>query len=192
MCWKLQKKILEGLPRIPLELTVGNLRCKQIAFSNWQAICCKSYWFGNAITFRTMIYFSRDVKSLYLSFDTILDLTSWTETSQKLDSFSNRWKTVNKEPATTWLGQIDNDDGGICKNKKLCVPVKTTQGWRHASWINTRAQQFNLCPHLPTVTDQPVKIYIKEDATGSWRSQSTPITTTFSWRICRQNMMKGH
>jgi len=78
---------------------------------------------GKVITCQTMIYVSRDVKSLYLSFDTMLDLGILCKDFPKVGMFSTSFKEaeVCSDDTITIAAKIDpigmicgatRDDGG--------------------------------------------------------------------------------
>jgi len=141
---------------------------------------------GSPVRCRTIIYVSQDVKCLYLSHNTMLELGIINHDFPTVGTFSSSEKAphipCNNSPACTTthsIGRIcgaTKDDGAICDcPRRTTVPDRPTSlpfechpnnNDKMKTWLFHRYQSstFNVCPHqsLPEMTGPPVEIHLKE------------------------------
>ena len=150
---------------------------------------------GKTISCRSMIYVSRDVKSLYLSYDTMLDLGILNKNFPQIGMFpSDQQQTSSRNSDTPRMntGMIcgaTKDDGGICdcpkrtpvppRPEEFPIPCTPENNSKMKAWLLDRykSSTFNRCPHqlLPTMLGPPVEIHIKDDAKPIACHKATPI-----------------
>lgn len=126
-----------------------------------------------------MIYVSQDVRRLYLSFDTILELGIGNRDFPAVEQFSaspNRHLTARKAHSVAEICGTTRDDGAICDcSRRSCVPERPLSLsfkcvpkniTKMKEWLLRRYESsaFNTCPHqsLPEMTGLPVEIHIKD------------------------------
>ena len=140
---------------------------------------------GDRVSCRSMVYVSRDVKSLYLSYDTMLELGIIDSDFPVVGKFSPTLKpakTNNVYPSgSTSAGSIcgaTRDDGAICDcPKRAGVPDRPASlqfqctpenNGMMKEWLLSRycSSKFNTCPHqgLPEMTGPPVDIHLRQEA----------------------------
>ena len=131
-----------------------------------------------------MVYISRDVKSFYLSYDTMLDLGMLHRDFPRVGKFigaCNGILTTNNHDFGLPDGYIcgaTKDDGGICdcptrtevpnRPHKLpfaCIPKNNE---KMKDWLlkHYHSSTFNTCPHqrLPKMSGPPIEIHMRDDA----------------------------
>ena len=142
---------------------------------------------GKTVSRRSMIYVSQDVKSLYLSYDSMLELGIINSDFPKIGQFLPS-PTVNNDSAemasnvaSTTIGSIcgtTKDDGAICdcprrtivpnRPTSLPFPCKPENNEKMKDWLLKRynSSTFNTCPHqrLPCMVGPPVEIHLQDGA----------------------------
>ena len=156
----------------------------------------------NEISCRSMIYVSRDIKCLYLSYDSMLQLGILNRDFPAEGTFKNNIsnKKVSTGPqanVTLPVGSIcgaTNDDGGICDcpirtvpppcPDELPFPCTPENSARMRDWLLNRygSSTFNTCPHqqLSRMDGPPVEIHIKDDAVPVAHHKAIPVP--IHWR----------
>lgn len=159
--------------------------------SNARTVCCRS-----------MVYVSRDVKSLYLSYDTMLSLGIIDSGFPQVGKFTpahqieyTRVHTINGEDRNEMtLSSIcgdTKDDGDVCDCPKRtqvpdrptalpfpCVPENIP---RMRSWLleQYRSSSLNKCPHqrLPVMTGPSIEIHLKDNVkpVANHKAASVPV-----------------
>lgn len=157
---------------------------------------------SNEILCRSMIYVSRDVKCLYLSYDSMLQLGIINSDFPTVGKFSNTpYEETLSGPQTATaqlpVGSIcgaTKDDGGICdcpprtapppRPKELPFPCTPENSVRMREWLLSRygSSTFNTCSHqqLPCMDGPPVEIHIKDDAVPVAHHKAIPVP--IHWR----------
>ena len=155
--------IMKELSPVSLSLNAANKSPIRIDGAFFARITGKSPE-GDTVVCHTMVYVSRDVRSLYLSFDTMLDLGILNRNFPKIGHFSKPVGSSNEKgtkkhpwPATTRSEQYavlimmteayasarcDNPHQNDLRDFHFRAQLKTTPGWRRGSWIDTRAQRL--------------------------------------------------
>jgi len=148
---------------------------------------------GKTVSCQSMIYVSKDVKSLYLSYDTMLDLGILNRNFPQIGMFQDKEQSsIQNSDISMSSGMIcgaTKDDGGICDcPKRTPVPDKPDEfpfpctpenNSKMKAWLLDRykSSTFNRCPHqlLPSMTGPPVEIHIKDDVKPIACHKATPI-----------------
>jgi len=152
---------------------------------------------GDAISCRSMVYVSRDVTTLYLSYDTMVDLGIVNHSFPTIGQFdpasnwtksTSRQRTANNDSPVSICGAA-TDDGKTCTcpartpvpphPSSLPFPCTEENNGRMRDWLLDYfgGSTFNVCPHqeLPSMTGPPVEIHLKKDATPVARHKAIPV-----------------
>lgn len=140
-----------------------------------------------------MIYVSKDVKSLYLSYDTMLDLRILYKNFPQIGMFSDKeHSSIQNSDTSVSSGMIcgsTKDGGGICDCPKRtpvpdklgefpfpCAPENNSK-MKALLLDRYKSSTFNSCPHqiLPSMTGPPVKIHKKDHAKAIACHKAAPI-----------------
>lgn len=123
----------------------------------------------STISCRSMVYVGRDVKCLFLSFDTMLSLGIICPTFPRIGMFP-----TTAEEETMRRGTIcgsTRDDWSICSCPKMIFVPTNQKPYHSLAQTKTSLEcgtgsTFNICPHqfLPAMTGPPIDIHIKSDA----------------------------
>ena len=200
--WSLHEFLQAGFTKddlspVSLSLHAANKSPIKVSGALFATISGKSPT-GDERECKTMVYVSPDVRSFYLSFDTMLALGILNRDFPSVGSFPN---TINKTlPSKESVETSSNngmicgstrEDGGICdcpkrmpvpgRPDKLPFPCTPDNNGRMKTWLLERfkGSTFNKCPHqqLPTMSGPPVEIHIKDDAkpVASHKASTIPL-----------------
>lgn len=131
---------------------------------------------------QSMVYVSRDVRSLYLSYDSMLQLGVINYDFPVVGKFQTKptdTLRIDEESSPPSNGSIcgaTKDDGGICDcPRRTPVPVRPNElplscspenNGKMRDWLLKRysSSTFNTCPHqqLPRMDGPPIEIHLKE------------------------------
>ena len=149
---------------------------------------------GGNITCNSTVYVSRDVSSLYLSYDTMVDLGIVNHDFPQIGMYSatqdvNNTKLPSAQDATLGICGVANPDGTTCQcpkrtevpelPKSLPFPCTPENNGKMRDWLLHRysTSTFNTCPHqtLPSMTGPPVEIHLKDNAVPVARHKPIPV-----------------
>lgn len=148
---------------------------------------------GKMITCRTLIYVSRDVQTMYLSFETMLSLGIVNHQFPSVGQFAPGESSVVNVPSLNVNGppveEVCSTENEICdcprrtpvptRPKKLPFACIKENNSKMRDWLLQRysGSTFNTCPHqnLPTMTGPPVEIHLKDDARPVARHKPIPV-----------------
>lgn len=147
---------------------------------------------GGKITCQSVVYVSRDVSSLYLSYNTMVDLGIVNRDFPQVGLHSNAANIGPVMPSfvpdATVCG-VTNTDGSICqcpkrttvpeRPKSLPFPCTVDNNEKMRKWLleTYGSSSFNICPHqaLPSMDGPPVEIHLKNDAVPVTRHKAIPV-----------------
>lgn len=204
--WSLDKFLSAGysmddLHPVPTSLNAANrspIRIDGAFFAGKRGRTSK----GKSIVCRSMVYVSRDVKSFYLSYDTLINLGILPGSFPCVGEFNNTNHNATDSSASRNDNNSDetgqpcglicgatNDDGSICNYPKRTnvPPHPDTLPFqaipenidKMKMWLLERyaSSTFNTCPHqrLPQMDGPPIEIHIKDDAKPVAHTKEAPI-----------------
>ena len=148
----------------------------------------------NAPMCHSMVYVSRDVRSLYLSYDSMLQLGIInhdfpTAGKFRVDSTGTFPESRSAMSSSGSICGASNDDGGICdcpkrssvpdRPKKLPMTCRPENNSKMRTWLlqHYSCSTFNTCPHqpLPRMDGPPVEIHLKEGTKPKACHKAIPI-----------------
>ena len=160
---------------------------------------------GNMITCRTLIYVSRDVKTMYLSYETMLSLGIVNHEFPSVGQFMNPSTQPSKpdvdQPTSSDIFETNVEVTCDCPRRTPVPPRPTRLPFecteenipKMRDWLLTTfaGSTFNTCPHqpLPTMTGPPVEIHLKEDAKPVARHKAIPVPIHWQEQV-RQDLFR--
>ena len=141
---------------------------------------------GSSVSCRTMTYVSPDAKSLYLSYDTMLQL-GIVDVNFPTVGVHQRSSAAISNPGS--ICGATSEDHNVCECPKrtdaperparLPFPCIPENNEKMKEWLlhRFRSSSFNTCPHqlLPCMSGPPVEIHLQEDAKPKACHTAAPI-----------------
>ena len=148
---------------------------------------------GGSVTCQSTVYVSRDVSTMYLSYDTMVNLGIVNRDFPQIGLYSANPETDPVMPPSdsesSLICGVANVDGSICQcPKRTAVPPRPTSlpfpctpenNDKMRDWLLDYygTSSFNTCPHqsLPTMDGPPVEIHLKDNAVPVARHKPIPV-----------------
>lgn len=148
---------------------------------------------GGKVTCRLTVYVSRDVVTLYLSYDTIINLSIMNRKFPQIGLYSANpdIDPVMPSPGTdvSLVCGVTNADGTTCQcSKRTPVPERPTllpfpctpeNNNKMRNWLldHYGSSPFNTCPHqaLPSMNGPLVEIHLRDDEVSVSRHKAIPV-----------------
>lgn len=147
---------------------------------------------GRKVLSHSVVYVSRDVTTLYLSYDTMVDLGIVNRDFPRIGQYSANSKAEQVPLSTIQDASIcgvSNVDGSLCqcpkrtavptRPKVLPFPCTPDNNDKMRKWLleTYGSTSFNTCPHqtLPSMDGPPVEIHMRDDAIPVARHKAIPV-----------------
>jgi len=191
---------LDGLQPISLSLSAANRSPISIEGAFFAKLATKSRS-GEIATCHSMVYVSSSVKSMYLSYESLLNLGLLPHTFPSIDDDVNQQRAPRTAPSVNATREINDgysthhdahDVPCPCplrqvapqRPTKLPFPCIPENNVRMKAWLLERyaASTFNTCPHraLPCMEGPAVEIHL--DPTATPKACHTPANVPIHWQ----------
>ncbi|KAK3710029.1 hypothetical protein QZH41_012419, partial [Actinostola sp. cb2023] len=191
---------LDGLQPISLSLSAANRSPISIEGAFFDKLATKSHS-GEIATCHSMVYVSSSVKSMYLSYESLLNLGLLPHTFPSIDDDVNQQRAPRTAPSVNATREINDgysthhdahDVPCPCllrqvapqRPTKLPFPCIPENNVRMKAWLleHYAASTFNTCPHraLPCMEGPAVEIHL--DPTATPKASHTPANVPIHWQ----------